>query len=987
MEKDTSASTTLTSEEEPAELGYNNSVLTACSVIEGTSIDPCVETTYVTEAQLDATSEGEVDQTSSSSSNASQSSVSQRTQHSIEEFQDPSVSTTLGNDIAVPATDCNNSNHSSSIIDQAGAKELWNACKQYGHVVDAFIPDWRSKIGKRFGFVRFIKVFDAESHRLHANIARFQRPTGQNSSRNFGHNGEKRKDDKGNNRNFNSFAHVLKGVSHPNGNTTNTPSLVIGDDCFNELGIRYLGGLWVMLVFRSVDGKEKFKVNVGTNFWFSRLIETSSDFVVDGRVAWVKEDYYHNKCMCIFTADMVNIFEPFKIIYQGKTFWVRAKEVPGWCPEFEEQLDKDSEPKDDIFRGVDKPDTHNSEEEFEDENVVPNTVFDDGSVKPSVVENSSGNQGNKSEDPFDLYSLLNKNKGEKNKDSICSESLKFPPSFTPSVEKKVGCNMDKPELNCDNLNGGASNQEVNGFEKLIVETWSDNVACGSNDMLNLMYKLKNLKKKIRGWNNERNASEEVIYKRLEIVNSINELEKQQAMETTQKAKIKWAIKGDENSKYYHGILSKKRNNLAIRGVFEARKWIKNPDLVKKEFLNHFKNRFGRPNKTRHVVVKEFPRQLNSMQCMDMEADDVVAVVKCFFHYGSIPKGCNSSFIALIPKIPDVKMVKDFRPISLIGSLYKIIAKILANRLVMVLGDVINEIQSAFVADKQILDGPFILNEVLQWCKFEEKIVVHFKIDFEKAYDSVRWDYLEDVLKKFGFEENDNVVDVGMFKGIVLNSSMVLSHMVFADDAVFVGQWSNSNIDTIIYALKCFEMASGLCMNMSKSKIMGIVVNGDKKMKTLSIGGRLTLIKAMLGAISIYHMSIFKAVQLAKMEDQLVQLINKRDRWAWSQNGSGEFSVASIRRLLDDIRLSEVSFQTRVIDINSILCPICEMEVESVSHVFFSCYVAKDNFKKVCRWWNMDFAEVSSYDERLLWISSLRIHDKHKKVLEGVCYGL
>nr|GFB60295.1 RNA-directed DNA polymerase, eukaryota, reverse transcriptase zinc-binding domain protein [Tanacetum cinerariifolium] len=315
-----------------------------------------------------------------------------------------------------------------------------------------------------------------------------------------------------------------------------------------------------------------------------------------------------------------------------------------------------------------------------------------------------------------------------------------------------------------------------------METWRNTAACGSNDMLNLMYKLKNLKKKIRGWNSMRqsfknskimlkskladvelvidkgNASEEVIYKRLEIVNSINELEKQQAMEMAQKAKIKWAI--------------------------EAGKWIENLDLVKKEFLNHFKNRFGRSNKTRPVLVTEFPRQLNSMQRINMEADviieeiknavwdcgtdkslgpdrfsfdfyrrfwsviqkDVVAAVKCFFHYGSIHKGCNLSFIALILKIPDAKMVKDFRPISLIGSLYKIIAKILANRLVTVLGDVINEIQSDFVADRQILDGPFILNEVLQWCKLKKKHSFIFKIDFEKAYDSVRWDYLEDVLK-------------------------------------------------------------------------------------------------------------------------------------------------------------------------------------------------------------------------------------------------
>nr|GEW68104.1 RNA-directed DNA polymerase, eukaryota, reverse transcriptase zinc-binding domain protein [Tanacetum cinerariifolium] len=403
-----------------------------------------------------------------------------------------------------------------------------------------------------------------------------------------------------------------------------------------------------------------------------------------------------------------------------------------------------------------------------------------------------------------------------------------------------------------------------------------------------------------------NASKEVIYKRLVIVNSINELEKQQAMETAQKAKIKMAIE----------------------------------DLVKKEFLNHFKNRFGRPNKTRLVLVTEFPRQLNSIQHMDMKADvtikvikyaiwdcgtdkspgpngfsfdfyrcfwsgiqkDMVAAVKCFFHYGSIPKGCNSSFIALIPKIPDAKMVKDFSPISLIGSLYKIIAKIMANRLVTVLGDVINEIQSAFVADRQILDGWFILNEVLQWCKLKKKQSFIFKIDFEKAYDSVQWDYLEDVLKKFGFREKW-CKWIRMFKGIVLNLSMVLSHMAF-----------------------------GLHMNMSKSKIMGIVVNGDKvdqvayrigcgilkvpftylgskvggcmshiqnwndvvenissrlskwKMKTLSIGGRLTLIKAVLGAMPIYHMSIFKAtlartfrreprsgikaVQLAKLEDKL-----------------------------------------------------------------------------------------------------------------------
>nr|GFC59691.1 RNA-directed DNA polymerase, eukaryota, reverse transcriptase zinc-binding domain protein [Tanacetum cinerariifolium] len=82
-----------------------------------------------------------------------------------------------------------------------------------------------------------------------------------------------------------------------------------------------------------------------------------------------------------------------------------------------------------------------------------------------------------------------------------------------------------------------------------------------------------------------------------------------------------------------------------------------------------------------------------------------------FLHGDIPKGGNSSFITLIPKVPNANMVKDFRPISLMGSLYKVIAKVLANRLVTVLDDIVDEIQSAFVTDRQILDGPFILNEI------------------------------------------------------------------------------------------------------------------------------------------------------------------------------------------------------------------------------------------------------------------------------------
>ncbi|GJV95992.1 RNA-directed DNA polymerase, eukaryota, reverse transcriptase zinc-binding domain protein [Tanacetum coccineum] len=234
---------------------------------------------------------------------------------------------------------------------------------------------------------------------------------------------------------------------------------------------------------------------------------------------------------------------------------------------------------------------------------------------------------------------------------------------------------------------------------------------------------------------------------------------------------------------------------------------------------------------------------------------------------------NSSFIALIPKMYNAKMVKDFRPITLIGSLYKIIAKILANRLVVVLGDIVNEGQSTFVANRQILDGPFILNELFHWYEKKKKQTMIFKVDFEKAYDS------GDPLSPFLF--------------ILIMESLHISVQSVVDAGMFKVQ-----------VLECFYRASGLRINLNKSKLMGILVAnvivdqaaakigcamleaplsylGSKvgglmsrvqswneivnnliahlsnwKMKTLFIGGILTLLKSVLGSMPIYHISLF-----------------------------------------------------------------------------------------------------------------------------------
>jgi hypothetical protein len=131
-------------------------------------------------------------------------------------------------------------------------------------------------------------------------------------------------------------------------------------------------------------------------------------------------------------------------------------------------------------------------------------------------------------------------------------------------------------------------------------------------------------------------------------------------------------------------------------------------------------------------------------------DDILRFTSEFHRNGKLSKGINSTFIALIPKVESPQSLNDFWPISLVGSLYKILAKILVNRLRQVIGSVVSEVQSAFVKNRQILDGILIANEVVDEANKSNKELLMFKVDFEKAYDSVEWGYLDEVMGSMSF---------------------------------------------------------------------------------------------------------------------------------------------------------------------------------------------------------------------------------------------
>jgi len=131
--------------------------------------------------------------------------------------------------------------------------------------------------------------------------------------------------------------------------------------------------------------------------------------------------------------------------------------------------------------------------------------------------------------------------------------------------------------------------------------------------------------------------------------------------------------------------------------------------------------------------------------IDMK-DEIMRFVSEFHRNGKLSKGINTTFISLIPKVDSPQKLNDFRPISLVGSLYKILAKLLVNRLRGVMGSVVSDSQSTFVKNRQILDGILIANEVVDEARKKQKDLMLFKVDFEKAYDSVDWGYLDSVLE-------------------------------------------------------------------------------------------------------------------------------------------------------------------------------------------------------------------------------------------------
>ncbi|XP_025678312.1 uncharacterized protein [Arachis hypogaea] len=266
----------------------------------------------------------------------------------------------------------------------------------------------------------------------------------------------------------------------------------------------------------------------------------------------------------------------------------------------------------------------------------------------------------------------------------------------------------------------------------------------------------------------------------------------------------------------------------------------------------------------------------SMTLEDEIGAKFTAAVMGFFQTSRLPTGSNITWVALAPKFFGAKEIKDLRPISMVGYVYKVVSKVLVRRMRAVMPGLIVETQSAFVKCRKIHDGALIACETVHWLKRRKKEASIIKLDFRKAYDRVRWSFVDIVLQKMGFghrwrawvmecvttvsmsvlingspskpvkmqrglRQGDPlspflfvlVVDVlhrmvgevvrnGRISPLVVGRDRVeLSHLQFADDTILFCPLEEETMKNYKWLLRWFELMSGLSINFEKSSLIPI----------------------------------------------------------------------------------------------------------------------------------------------------------------------
>jgi hypothetical protein len=271
---------------------------------------------------------------------------------------------------------------------------------------------------------------------------------------------------------------------------------------------------------------------------------------------------------------------------------------------------------------------------------------------------------------------------------------------------------------------------------------------------------------------------------------LTQLLREEELKWFQRAKTNKILKGYSNTKYFHMVANGKRRKTRIFQLEQEYGMVEGGEL-KCYITNYYKKLFGCPDRgmlsLNESSVEDIPKvtgeeseglveEFSEKEVRDaifqmkhnkapgpdgfsvefyqvfwsLIKDDLMAMFRDF-HRGNLPLfSLNFGIITLLPKEKEVKKIQQYRHICMLNVSFKIFTKVLANRLTSVACRITKPSQSAFLPGRYILDGVLVLHETIHELKRRKQNGIILKLDFEKAYDKVNWEFFMQVLRMRGF---------------------------------------------------------------------------------------------------------------------------------------------------------------------------------------------------------------------------------------------
>ncbi|OAY83008.1 LINE-1 retrotransposable element ORF2 protein [Ananas comosus] len=292
--------------------------------------------------------------------------------------------------------------------------------------------------------------------------------------------------------------------------------------------------------------------------------------------------------------------------------------------------------------------------------------------------------------------------------------------------------------------------------------------------------------------------------RLQLKGRYDELCLQDEIYWKQRSKVHWLKEGDANTKFFHIRATIRRNKNFISQLSNDTNSLTSPAAIADHLLSFYSSQLGvelYTSRSIHSLSLYGPDSLDLsslshpfamdevktsiFSCAPDKApgpdgfplmffqrfwhtlkDDIFDVFSSFYDGPLDLSDINKSWICPIPKKATVETARDLRPISLIHSVPKIISKVLATRLQLVMDKLVNPFQTTFIKGRHILDNFYSAHILIHHLHSSKHKAALLKIDFERAFDQINWDFLFQLLSARGF----GTKWIDWIKGLLLSTS-------------------------------------------------------------------------------------------------------------------------------------------------------------------------------------------------------------------------